>query len=391
MQIQELIQKFHQLYGDSGNVRVFFAPGRVNLIGDHTDYNGGHVFPCALTLGTYAVIRPREDNKVRFSSLDIEPGQVREISLSDLTYHEEEGWISYPKGVLWAFHVRGNELPCGFDILYAGNIPLKAGISSSSSVECVTAFAVNELFQLNLNAIDMAVLAQRAETRFIGHPCSIMDQISAMVGRAGCGIFLTVSSMRYEYVPLTLGSVRIVVTNSMIRHDCVDKVSAERKAECQKALKKIQVLANVIGLGDLSTDAFASCKDVLMDETLVRRVRHVVYENARTIQAVNALRVKDLRRFGSLMNDSHRSLKMDYEVSCDELDTLVETAQSIEGVLGSRMTGAGFGGCTVSLVENDVIPAFRDRLTAVYKEKFGLIPDFYIADAGDGAKEIPFE
>lgn len=218
-----------------------------------------------------------------------------------------------------------------------------------------------------------------------------MDQISAMVGKAGCGIFLTVSSMRYEYVPLTLGSVRIVVTNSMVRYDCVDQVNEERKAECQKALKKIQVLANVIGLGDLSTDAFANCKDVLMDETLVRRVRHVVYENARTIQAVNALRVKDLRRFGQLMNDSHRSLKMDYEVSCDELDTLVETAQEIEGVLGSRMTGAGFGGCTVSLVENDVIPAFRDRLTAVYKEKFGLTPDFYIADAGDGAKEIPFE
>ena len=390
MQIQELVREFQKLYGDGGEIRVFFAPGRVNLIGDHTDYNGGHVFPCALTLGTYAAVRVRNDRRVRLSSLNEEKGTIRETSLDDLVYRPDEGWISYIKGVLWSFSVRGNDIPFGFEILYSGTIPRKAGISSSSSLECVTATAVRDLFDLALNAVDLAVLSQRAETRFMEKECSIMDQFAAMLGKRGCGLFLTVSSMRYEYVPLTMGTVRIVIASSRIRHRRVAEVSEERRLECQKALKKIQVLANVIALGDLSTDAFANCKDVLMDETLVKRARHVVYENARTIKAVNALRVKDLKRFGMLMNESHASLRDDYEVSCDELDTLVAAAQGFSGCLGSRMTGAGFGGCTVSLVEDSVIPAFQDHLTGVYEEKFGIRPDFYIADADDGAREISF-
>ncbi|MEE3419886.1 MAG: galactokinase [Lachnospiraceae bacterium] len=390
MQIHELIRQFTELYGDGGEIRVFFAPGRVNLIGDHTDYNGGHAFPCALTLGTYAVIRKRDDRKLLFSSCDLEKGEIRESSLDDLIFRKEEGWIGYPKGILWAFDVRGSKLPAGFEVLYAGNIPLRAGVSSSGAIECVTALAVREIFHLELNSVDLAVLAQRGESRFMNQPCSIIDHISSMLGREGCGLFLSAATMRVEYIPMTLGTVRFVITNSMIRYPNVDDVNNERKRECEKALKKVQIVTNVINLGDLSTDAFATCKDVIMDENLTRRVRHVVYENARTIKAVNALRVKDLKRFGKLMSESHESLKNDYEVSCPELDTLVGAAQEVPGVLGSRMTGAGLGGCTVSLVEESAIEAFEEHVTSVYEETYHMTPDFFIATAGDGAREMLF-
>lgn len=388
----ELLNKFIEFFGeniDTGGIRVFFAPGRVNLIGEHTDYNGGHVFPCALTLGTYAAVRLRTDRTVRFASLNVKKGQIRTASLDDLSKKQDDGWVSYPKGVLDCFSKRGNTLPVGFDVLYYGNIPSGAGLSSSASIEVVTALFVKELYHFDtLNMIDIAVLSQRAESNYVGVHCGIMDQFASAMGKKDNAIFLSTDTMKYKYVPLKLDGLHLVITNSKVHHQLGTSEYNKRHEECQKALKKLQVVANINSLCDLTTDNFESFKDVIMDPTLTKRARHVVYENARTIRAVNALRVNNLKRFGELLNESHASLRDDFEVSCPEIDFLVDLALKQPGVLGSRMTGAGFGGCTVSLIQDDGIENFKKVLGTRYRERYNIVPDFYVVETGDGAREL---
>ena len=389
MKREAMIAKFKELYGEGGEIRTFFAPGRVNLIGEHTDYNGGHVFPCALTVGTCAAVRLRQDRQVNFASLNVRDGEIRSVSLDDLTYRKEDRWTNYPKGVLSIFKDRGNDLPYGFDVLFYGNIPSGAGLSSSASIEVLTALIVRDLYHLDhLNRIDLAVIAQRAESHYVGVQCGIMDQFASALGKKDQAIFLSTATMKYSYIPLRLTGLHLVLTNSGVRHKLGESEYNVRIRECQKALKKLQTVANIKSLCDLSTDQFESCKDVIMDPVLTKRARHAVYENARTIRAVSALRANHLQHFGELMNASHASLRDDYEVSCPEIDYLVDLAQGLEGVYGSRMTGGGFGGCTVSLVEDSAIDTFRDLLDSRYEDRFNLVPQFYVVESGDGAREL---
>ncbi len=389
MQRTELIREYEAIFGTGGEIRTFFAPGRVNLIGEHTDYNDGHVFPCALTLGTYAAVRLRSDRRLRFASLNVKNASIREGSLDDLSYHREAGWANYPKGVIWAFEEEGFHLPFGMDILYNGTIPSGAGLSSSASIEVLTALILREMYCFDqIRNIELALLAQKAECEFVGVQCGIMDQFASAMGKKDHAIFLSAETLKYEYVPLRLDHTHIVITNSKVRHKLAASGYNQRHEECRRALRKLQVVANVSALADLTTDQFESCKDVIMDPVLIRRAKHVVYENARTIRAVNTLRVNNIRRFGELMNESHNSLRDDFEVSCPEIDYLVERAREVDGVLGSRITGGGFGGCTVSLVKDEAIDAFKAHLKKTYQMHYNQVPEFYVVESGDGAYEI---
>ena len=383
----EMKSVYEKTFG--GSYRAFFAPGRVNMIGEHTDYNGGHVFPCALSFGTYALAAKRDDRKVRLASLNIRGGEVFEGSLDDLVYHEDGGWTNYPMGVLWAFEETGRKLPSGVDILYFGNIPAGSGLSSSASLEVLTGLVLRELFGLeDVSQEDLATLGQMAENQFVGMNCGIMDQYASAMGQKDHAIYLDTNTLKKEYAPFVLKDAKIVITNSGVKHQLASSEYNTRRAECEKAVEKISSVKPVSTLGELTTKEFEKVKDVLKDETLLRRARHAVTENARTLEAYDALLKGDVETFGKLMNESHTSLEKDYEVSCPEVDFLVHEAWKLPGVIGSRITGGGFGGCTVSIVKNEHIENFMEVLQKKYKEKFGLDAEFYIADPGDGAHEI---
>ena len=395
--LQELKDKFEKIFGEddqSGEIRAFFAPGRINLIGEHTDYNGGHALPCALTLGTYGLARLTGDKKVSVVSLNIDETDVRSFDPDQIVMYDpvSDGWTGYIQGVFWAYRQRGNEFPTGCQILFWGDIPMGANLASSSALGVLTAEIIRELYHVpNVNNTELAILSQRAESKFVGTHSGIMDEFAPAMGKKDNAIFLDAEHIKYEYVPLKLGTARIVITNSRVKHECSLSEFQQRRKECEKALKKLKTVVNINNLCDLGWDQFESCKDVIMDDTQIRRARHAVYENARTIRAVNALRVNNIRRFGALMNESHASLRDDYEVSCPEIDFLVETAQSLPETIGSRMTGGGFGGCTVSLVDEASIPDFKEKLYSSYKEKYGLEAAFYVVDAGDGVRELPLD
>ena len=386
----EMRSRFEEIYGQGGEIRFFFAPGRVNLIGEHTDYNGGHVFPCALTLGMYSAARLRDDRIVRLASLNRRDATVYEFSLDEgFSISERSGWEAYPKGVFWAMAERGKTFDRGIDLLFYGDIPSGSGLSSSAALELATGVALRALYGFeDLENLDLAFIGQKAECDFVGMNCGIMDQFASAMGKKETAMFLATERMRYEYVPLKMGTTRIVVTNSRVHHELASSEYNTRREECEKALRKLKVVANVSTLGDMATDQFESCKDVIMDSTLIKRARHAVYENARTIQAVSALRADNLERFGALMNQSHVSLRDDYEVSCTEIDFLTEKAWEIPGVVGSRITGGGFGGCTVSIIEESAIPEYERIITEAYQQRFGLTPLFYVVSPGEGAHEI---
>jgi galactokinase len=386
---EELVERFREVFGEGGDeIRVFFAPGRINLIGEHTDYNGGHVFPCALSRGTYAAVRLRKDRKLLMFSENKKHDGIRNSSIDDLTYRPEEGWISYIKGIYWAIDKRGINLMQGMDILITGNLPMQAGLSSSASLLIAMGLACARMYDLELTLMDIAVLAQRAESIFVGVPCGILDQFGSAMSRAGYGIFLSTDTMKYEYVPLKLKDMSIVCTNSQTKHDPSLPAYQQRRDECARAMRKLQTLTNVSTLGALSTDRFESYKDVIMDDVLVRRARHAVYENARTIRAVNAMRVGNLRRFGELLNSSHDSLRDNYEVTNREIDFLVDRARELPEVYGSRMTGGGFGGCTITLIKTEAIELFKAKITQDYVEAYRLVPTFYVVKSADGAREL---
>ena len=383
-----VLKKFEELYGDVQGVNVYFAPGRVNLIGEHTDYNGGHVFPCALTIGTYAAARKRADRKLNFYSMNFEELGVIESSLDDLTPSGAAGWTNYPKGVMWAFAERGMTMDCGLDIVLNGNIPNGSGLSSSASLEVLTGYMLKDLYGFDVTNIDLAKIGQYSENNFNGMNCGIMDQFASAMGKKDNAIFLDTADLSYEYAPLVLDGAKIVVTNSNVKHSLVNSAYNERRSECEKALEELQTVIDIKGLGDLTEDQYETHKSAIKDEVRVRRAKHAVYENQRTIRAVEALRKNDLKLFGELMNASHVSLREDYEVSCAEIDVLVEEAWKIDGVIGSRITGGGFGGCTVSIVRDETVDIFKEKVGAAYQERVGKTADFYVVEIGDGPGRI---
>lgn len=387
--LNQLTQKFKELYGASGVTRSYFAPGRVNLIGEHTDYNGGHVFPCALTLGTYAVVRDRSDRVLNFYSMNFASAGVITSSLDDLVPSKKASWTNYPKGVMWAFEQRGLKLTHGLDIALYGDIPNGSGLSSSASLEVLTGLIIKDTFGLeDVTMQDLALIGQYSENNFNGMNCGIMDQFASAMGREGCAIFLDTATLSYEYAPVKLTDASIVITNSNVKHSLVGSAYNDRRQESEAALKALQTVTDIKTLGDLNEEEFEAHKSVIKDEVCLKRAKHAVYENQRTIQAVEALKNNDIEKFGKLMNASHISLRDDYEVSCEEIDLLVDLAWQIPGVIGSRITGGGFGGCTVSIVKNDAIAAFTDTLGRQYKEKTGHEAEFYIVSIGDGAHKL---
>ena len=384
----KLLEKFREIYGAGGEIRSYFAPGRVNLIGEHTDYNGGHVFPCALTLGTYGIARKREDKKLRFYSMNFEKLGVIETSLQDLVPTQAAGWTNYPKGVMWAFEKRGFALPAGLDILIYGNIPNGSGLSSSASLEVLTGVILKDMFGFDVSMVDIALIGQYSENNFNGCNCGIMDQFASAMGKKDHAIFLDTNTLQYEYAPVVLEDAKIVIINSKVKHSLVDSAYNDRRNECETALKELQTVTDIETLGDLSEAEFEENKGAIKSEIRRKRAKHAVYENQRTIKAVAALKDKDIETFGKLMNASHVSLRDDYEVSCEEIDILVDLAWSINGVIGSRITGGGFGGCTVSIVKNDAVDGFIETIGAKYEEKVGHKAEFYVVDIGDGARAL---
>lgn len=384
----KLVEKFQELFGAEGDIRTYFAPGRVNLIGEHTDYNGGHVFPCALTLGTYGIARKREDNKLRFYSVNFERLGVIESSLEDLKPYKAAEWTNYPKGVMWAFEERGYKLPNGLDILLYGNIPNGSGLSSSASLEVLTGVILKDMFGFDVSMTDIALIGQFSENNFNGCNCGIMDQFASAMGKKDNAIFLDTNTLQYEYAPVVLEDAKIVIINSKVKHSLVDSAYNDRRNECETALKELQEVVAVRTLGDLTEEAFEKHKDAIKSEIRQKRARHAVYENQRTIRAVEALKENRIEEFGKLMNESHRSLRDDYEVSCKEIDILVDLAWETEGVIGSRITGGGFGGCTVSIVKNDAVDGFIKNIGEQYLAKVGHEAEFYVVDIGDGARVL---
>lgn len=382
---EQLIAQFKEIFGEDGDIRTYFAPGRVNLIGEHTDYNGGHVFPCALTIGTYAVARKREDQQLRFYSVNFEKLGVIESALDDLTPSKKAGWTNYPKGVMWAFEGRGYKLPTGLDILIYGNIPNGSGLSSSASLEVLTGVMLKDMFGFDVSMVDIALIGQYSENNFNGCNCGIMDQFASAMGKKDHAIFLDTNTLQYEYAPVVLEDAKIVIINSKVKHSLVDSAYNDRRNECETALKELQEVVDIQTLGDLTEEEFEAHKDAIKDPIRVKRAKHAVYENQRAIKAVEALKANDVETFGKLMNASHVSLRDDYEVSCEEIDVLVDLAWETEGVIGSRITGGGFGGCTVSIVKNDAVDNFISKIGAAYKEKVGHEAEFYVVDIGDGA------
>lgn len=386
---KELMAKFKEVYGEGGEIREYFAPGRVNLIGEHTDYNGGHVFPCALTLGTYGLARKREDRKLRFYSANFTRLGVIETSLDDLIPSDEAGWTNYPKGVMWAFEKRGVKFDTGVDFLIYGNIPNGSGLSSSASLEVLTGLLLKDMFGVEQFSMqDLALIGQYSENNFNGMNCGIMDQFASAMGKKDCAIFLDTSTLNYEYAPVVLKDARIVITNSKVKHSLVGSAYNDRRNECETALEELKKVVDINTLGDLSEEEFEAHKDAITSDICRKRAKHAVYENQRTIKAVKALKEDNVEEFGRLMNASHVSLRDDYEVSCEEIDILVDLAWKIPGVIGSRITGGGFGGCTVSIVKNDAVDTFIDTIGKQYKEKVGHEAEFYVVDIGDGAHVI---
>ena len=384
----KLIEKFVSIYGEGGEIRSFFSPGRVNLIGEHTDYNGGHVFPCALSIGTYMIVRKREDRTIRFYSENFSKLGVIETSLDDLVYSEKAGWTNYPKGVMWAIEGRGYKIPTGMDILIYGTIPNGSGLSSSASVEVLTGFILRDMFGFDVTNQDLALIGQYSENKFNGVNCGIMDQFAIAMGKAGHAIFLDTATLKYEYAPIKLENAKIVISCSNKKRGLGDSKYNERRSECEKALAELQKVVSIDALGDLTEAQFEEHKDAIKEEVCVRRAKHAVYENQRTIKAVEALKNNDVALFGKLMNESHVSLRDDYEVTGIELDTLVEEAWKIDGVIGSRMTGAGFGGCTVSIVKDEAVDTFIKEVGAAYEKKIGYAADFYVVEIGDGPVKL---
>lgn len=385
MSTEALKKSFKDLYQKEAEA-LFFSPGRVNLIGEHTDYNGGYVFPCALNFGTYLLVRKNNEKVVRFASTNMD--LKVDLSLDKLGELQPDGaWVNYPLGVIDQFAKKGTKVE-GMDLLYSGNIPNGAGLSSSASIELVTSVLINDLFGGKLAMMDMVKLSQDAENQFVGVNCGIMDQFAVGMGKENHALALKCDTLKWEAVPLKLDGYKIVISNTNKRRGLADSKYNERRSECEQALAEMNTEGGFETLSDISFDRFNDLHSKLSKEVLLRRARHVITENQRVLDAMKALEQNNLAEFGQLMNASHVSLRDDYEVTGAELDALVEEAWRIDGVVGSRMTGAGFGGCTVSIVKEAAVDRFIAEVGPAYEKRTGLKPEFYIADVGDGARRL---
>lgn len=381
---EKMLHNFTEIYGENSDVRVYFAPGRVNLIGEHIDYSGGRVLPCALTLGTYAAVRKRNDDRLRFYSMNFPEEGVIESKIGEYEANAEGRWTNYPMGVLWAFQENSMVPPCGMDLVIYGDLPGGAGLSSSASLEVLTGFILCDLFGFSVSCEQMALLGQRAENEFCGVNCGIMDQFAVAAGKRDHAIYLDTSGLQYKYIPIRLPDAKIVIANSNKKHSLNESKYNERRRECETALQELQQAIGIEHLCDLDEDTFEKYQVMIKDEIRRKRVRHAVYENARVKKAVEVLAQNDIETFGKLMNESHHSMSEDYEVTGDVMDALAESAWQQEGVIGSRMTGGGFGGSTVSIVRNDYIESFIQRAGKAYTAKTGLTADFYVVEIGGG-------
>lgn len=387
MNTSDLKQEFTEAF-DTKPERVFFSPGRINLIGEHTDYNGGNVFPCAISLGTYAAYGARNDQLVKLYSKNLPDTGVISVSLSDLSFKKEDDWANYPKGMLYLLQKAGFELAHGFNLYIYGNLPDGAGLSSSASIELLMGNIANDVFNLGIDQLDLVKMGQQNENQYIGVNTGIMDEFAVGMGKKNQAILLDTNTMEYHYAPVELGDHVIVIMNTNKQRALTDSKYNERRSECEQALARLQTKLNINSLGDLSIDEFDRNSYLINDDILLRRARHAVFENQRTLKAIKYLKDNNLVEFGKLVNASHISLHYDYEVTGIELDTLVEAAWQQPGVLGARMVGAGFGGCAIAFVQKDQLDDFKQNVGQIYQDKIGYAADFYIAEIADGPKEI---
>ncbi len=385
--LDEMQEVFREKFG-AAQTHAYFSPGRVNLIGEHTDYNGGHVFPCAISLGTYALVAPRTDGISRLYSMNLPEQGVVQFPMHGAVKSDAYGWANYPIGVVRVMEDAGHRAAHGFDIVLYGTLPNGAGLSSSASIEVLMAVILNDELNLGIDMVELVKFSQKAENEFVGMNCGIMDQFAVGMGKKDCAILLDCNTLSYRYSKLALDGCSIVITNTNKTHSLVTSAYNERRAQCESALKALQKVKPIKALGELTNAEFDAIASAIPDPVERRRARHAVYENNRTLEAVKALEANDVKRFGELMNASHVSLRDDYEVTGSELDTLAELAWQQDGVLGSRMTGGGFAGCTVSIVRDAAIPAFEKNVGDAYTAKIGYAPSFYVANIADGARRL---
>lgn len=385
--LDEMQEVFREKYA-AAQTHAYFSPGRVNLIGEHTDYNGGHVFPCAISLGTYALVAPRTDGISRLYSMNVPEQGVVQFPMHGAVKSDAYGWANYPIGVVRVMEDAGHRAAHGFDIVLYGTLPNGAGLSSSASIEVLMAVILNDELNLGIDMVEPVKFSQKAENEFVGMNCGIMDQFAVGMGKKDCAILLDCNTLSYRYSKLALDGCSIVITNTNKTHSLVTSAYNERRAQCESALKALQKVKPIKALGELTNAEFDAIASAIPDPVERRRARHAVYENNRTLEAVKALEANDVKRFGELMNASHVSLRDDYEVTGPELDTLAELAWQQDGVLGSRMTGGGFAGCTVSIVRDAAIPAFEKNVGDAYTAKIGYAPSFYVANIADGARRL---
>lgn len=383
-----LIDKHKEVFSTETALRSFFSPGRVNLIGEHTDYNGGHVFPCSITQGTYGIADKRDDREVHCYSMNFEERGVIVFNLDDLSYVEADSWANFVKGMLKYLIEAGHSIDSGFNVLIYGNIPNGAGLSSSASLELLIGVIAENLFNLTLDRLDLIKIGQKTENQFMGVNSGIMDQFAIGMGSKDMAIFLNTNTLDYELVPAEFGDNVILIMNTNKRRELADSKYNQRRSECEEALRRLQTELAINSLGEMTEESFEANRSLINDEVLERRAKHAVYENVRTLLAKDVLNKGKLKEFGELLNQSHISLRDDYEVTGLELDTLVEAAWQQAGVLGARMTGAGMGGCAIALVNSEKVEEVKAAVQAAYKEKIGYAADFYVAQIGDGAKEL---
>lgn len=384
---RELALKFAEIFGDQETTQ-YFSPGRINLIGEHTDYNGGYVFPASITYGTYGVARRREDDRVLVYSTNFEKLGVIDFTVNELNYDKNDNWANYVKGVLLTLKEAGHKIDSGFELLVEGTIPNGAGLSSSASLELLVGVVLEHLFNLDVTRLDLVKMGKKVENEFIGVNSGIMDQFAIGFGEEDKAILLDTNTLEYEMVPVVLNDYAIVIMNTNKRRELADSKYNERRAECEEALACLQTKLEIKALGELSKAEFDANQILIDDEILIKRAKHAVYENERTKKAKEALTANDLEEFGKLLNASHASLRDDYEVTGLELDTLVAAAQKQEGVLGARMTGAGFGGCAIALVKESEIHTFKNKVYDEYLKVIGYAPVFYVAHIGSGTTAI---
>lgn len=387
LSIQQLRSNFTTIFGAEADC-TFFSPGRINLIGEHTDYNGGHVFPAAISLGTYGAARKRDDNLLRFYSANFEDKGIIEVPLENLRFEKEHNWTNYPKGVLHFLQKAGHVIDKGMDVYVFGNIPNGSGLSSSASLELLTGIIAERLFDLKLERLDLVKIGKQTENEFIGVNSGIMDQFAIGMGADQRAIYLDTNTLEYDLVPLDLKDNVVVIMNTNKRRELADSKYNERRAECEKAVEELKQKLSIATLGELNEWDFDEYSYLIQDENRLKRARHAVLENQRTLQAQATLQAGNLEKFGRLMNASHVSLEHDYEVTGLELDTLVHTAWEQEGVLGARMTGAGFGGCAIALVRKDAVETFQKNVGQKYEEVVGYAPSFYVAEIAGGSRVL---